>query len=271
LRVTGNVETGGVEADWAERAFEAMAPFYDDFTAHHEYEFWTEQLLAVLEREGVQGRRLLDVGCGTGKGFLPMLPRGWQVVGCDVSAAMLDLARQKAGDAVRLEIADMRKLPCFGEFDLVWALDDAINYLLSVEELEAALQGMRSNLAPSSGLLLFDVNELPAYGFYAEGVEVERDGRHFVFQGNSMGEIEPGSIYEFSCFEKQPGDETQEADRHNVSVHRQRHFTQAEVLAAIDRAGLECLSIYGQSTDGIPRQPLDDAVHTKAIYVARAA
>jgi SAM-dependent methyltransferase len=266
----GEALTTGPGGDWAERAFEAMAPLYDDFTAHYEYEFWTAQLLSVLERNGLRGHRLLDIGCGTGKSFLPMLPRGWQAVGCDVSAAMLDLARQKAGDVVRLEIADMRELPCFGEFDLVWALDDAINYLLSVEELEAALRGMRSNLA-SSGLLLFDVNELPVYGFYAEGVEVERDGHRFVFQGNAMGEIEPGSICEFSCFERQPSSDGQTADRRNVSVHRQRHFTEAEILAAIDRAGLECLSIYGQGTDGIPRQPLDDSVHTKAIYVARAA
>ncbi len=261
--------TVGPGGDWAERAFEAMAPLYDDFTAHYEYEFWTAQLLAVLERDGLRGGRMLDVGCGTGKSFLPMLPRGWQAVGCDISAAMLDLARQKAGDVVRLEIADMRHLPCFGEFDLVWALDDAINYLLSVEELEAALRGMRSNLA-ASGLLLFDVNELPVYGFYAEGVEVERDGRRFVFRGNATGEVEPGSICEFSCFEKQPSAEDR-TGRRNVSVHRQRHFTQAEVRAAIDRAGLTCLNVYGQSTDGVPRQPLDDSVHTKAIYVARAA
>lgn len=259
--------TAGPGGDWAERAFEAMAPLYDEFTAHHEYEFWTAQLLAVLEREGLQGHRLLDVGCGTGKSFLPMLPRGWRAVGCDISASMLDLARQKVGDAVRLEIADMRELPCFGEFDLVWALDDAINYLLRVEELEAALRGMRSNLAPS-GLLLFDVNELPVYGFYAEGIEVERGGRRFVFQGNAMGEVEPGSIYEFSCFEKRPTGEDQPPDRRHVSFHRQRHFSEAEILAAIDRAGLACLSVYGHGTDGIPRQPLDGSVHTKAIYLA---
>jgi SAM-dependent methyltransferase len=268
--VTGEAVTAGAGGDWAERAFDAMAPLYDDFTAHHEYEFWTAQLLAVLERDGLEGRRLLDVGCGTGKSFLPMLPRGWQTVGCDISVAMLDLARQKVGDAVRLELADMRELPCFGEFDLVWALDDAINYLLSVEELEAALRGMRSNLAPS-GLLLFDVNELLVYGFYAEGVEVERDGRRFVFQGNGTGEAKPGSICEFSCFETPPSGENQAADRRNVSIHRQRHFTQAEILAAVDRAGLTCLNVYGHGTDGIPRQPLDGSAHTKAIYVARAA
>ena len=54
----------------------------------------------------------------------------------------------------------MLELPRFGEFDLVWALDDAINYLLSAEELERALTGMRANLAPT-GLLLFDVNCAP--------------------------------------------------------------------------------------------------------------
>jgi SAM-dependent methyltransferase len=269
--VMGEAVTAGPGSDWAERAFEAMAPLYDDFTAHHEYEFWTGQLLAVLEREGLQGRRLLDVGCGTGKSFLPMLPRSWQAVGCDISASMLDLARQKVGDAVRLEVADMRELPCFGEFDLVWALDDAVNYLLSVEELEAALGGMRSNLAPS-GLLLFDVNELLVYrAFYAESIEVEQGGRCLVWQGNATGEVEPGSICEFLCFEKRPGGEDQATDRRNVSIHRQRHFTEAEVVAAIDRAGLTCLNVYGHGTDGVPRQPLDDSAHTKAIYVARAA
>jgi SAM-dependent methyltransferase len=245
-----------------------MAPLYDDFTAHHEYEFWTAQILKVLEREGLTGQCLLDVGCGTGKSFLPMLARGWQAVGCDISPAMLERARQKAGDAVRLEIADMRDLPCLGEFDLVWTLADAINYLLSVEELEAALAGMRRNLAPS-GLLLFDVNELLVYDLYAEGIEVERDGRRFFFQGTPTSAVEPGLVYEFRCFEARGADRS--VDQRSVSVHRQRHFTEAEVLASLDRAGLECLNVYGQSTDGIPRQPLDDSVHTKAIYVASAA
>src|SRR6266516_7239195 len=189
----GDVATAGPGGDWAERAFEAIAPVYDHFTAHYKYEFWTAQLLEVLEREGLRGaRRLLDVGCGTGKSFLPMLARGWEVLGCDISTSMLELARQKVGGSVHLEIADMRQMPMFGEFDLVWALDDAINYLLSVGELERALRGMRDNLAPS-GLLLFDVNELLVYrAYYAESIEVERDGRRLVCQGNATGDVAPG-------------------------------------------------------------------------------
>jgi ThiF family len=52
-------------------------------------------------------------------------------------------------------------------------------------------------------------------------------------------------------------------------IHRQRHFPEAEVLAALDRAGLECLDVHGHGLDGVLCQPLDEEVHTKAIYIAR--
>jgi SAM-dependent methyltransferase len=262
--------TTGTGAEWAERTYEAMAPVYDDFTAHHDYEGWLTDLLIALERRGLQGRRLLDVGCGTGKSFMPMLPRGWQVTGCDISPAMLELAREKAGDAVQLAVADMLELPRFGEFDLVWALDDAINYLLSPAELERALRGMGENLA-STGLLLFDVNTLLAYRtFCAETSVVERGGRKLTWHGLTAPDVAPGSICE-SRLEVAEDDVGADAGEAPSLIHRQRHFPEAEVLAALELAGLECLDVYGHGLDGIPRQPLDEAEHTKAIYIARAA
>jgi SAM-dependent methyltransferase len=254
----------------AERTYEAMAPVYDHFTAHHDYEAWLGDLLAALERNGLQGRRLLDVGCGTGKSFLPMLPRGWEVTGCDVSSAMVELARRKAGDQVQLAVADMRELPRFGEFDLVWALDDAINYLLSTEELEQAFAGMRENLAPT-GLLLFDVNALLAYRtFFAETEVVERGGWRLVWTGKATADVAPGSICE-STLESIPLEAAGGGAEASTMRHRQRHFPEAEVLTTLERAGLECLNVYGHGLDGIPRQPLDESIHTKAIYIARIA
>ena len=148
-------------------------------------------LLPKLRLNGLRGRGLLDVGCGTGKSFLPMLERGWEVTGCDISPSMLELARAKAGNAVPLSVADMRELPLFGEFDLVWCSDDAVNYLLSREELEKALSGMRDNLAPG-GLLMFDVNALQAYRtFFAEQQRVERGGRRLVWRGQASPERSP--------------------------------------------------------------------------------
>lgn len=246
-----------------------MAPVYDDFTAHHDYEGWLSDLLGALQRRGLRGRRLLDIGCGTGKSFMPMLARGWEVTGCDISPAMLDLAREKAGDAVRLVVADMLELPRLGEFDVVWSLDDAVNYLLGPEELERALAAMRVNLAPG-GLLLFDLNALPAYRSFFAGTEVvERGGRRLVWRGLAPPDVAPGSICE-SRLEVAP-DDPDAGGEAPVLSHRQRHFPEAEVLAALERAGLECLDVYGDGIDDELHQPLDEAVHKKALYVARAA
>jgi SAM-dependent methyltransferase len=255
-------KTGG---DWAESTYEAMAPVYDDFTAHHDYVGWIADLLAILEPHGLTGRRLLDVACGTGKSFEQMLPRGWQVAACDISAAMVERARGRADESVELAVADMLELPRFGEFDLIWALDDAINYLLSDAELERALTGMRANLA-ASGLLLFDVNCLPAYRtFFAETSVVERDGTKLTWRGLAPADVAPGSICESRLEVEAIGGEE------SSMTHRQRHFPEAEVLAVLERAGLQCLDVYGHGLDGIPRQPLDESTHTKAIYIARSA
>jgi len=264
MEVKAAGESGG---QWAQRTYEGMAPVYDDFTAHHDYEGWITDLLAALEKRGLRGRRLLDVACGTGKSFLPMLARGWQATACDISAAMVELAREKAGERATLAVADMLELPVFGEFDLVWALDDAVNYLLSPEELERALAGMRRNMAPT-GLLLFDVNELLAYRtFFAETVIVEKDGRRLTWNGLAPTDVAPSSI----CESRLEVDFDDGRESPPPIFHRQRHFTEAEVIAALEGAGLECLDVYGHGLDGVPKQPLDIENHTKAIYIARKA
>lgn len=255
-------------SQWAKQTYEAMAPVYDDFTAHHDYELWLGNLLPELRRHGLSGGRLLDVGCGTGKSFLPMLERGWDVTACDISASMLELAKAKAGDAARLAVADMRELPVYGEFDLVWALDDAVNYLLNGEELLAALRGMRANLAPG-GLLMFDVNTLAAYRtFFAGTEEVERGGRRLLWRGQASADTPPGSISEAHLEVASAANGAAPIERH---VHRQRHFPEAEVLALLEAAGLECLDVFGHGYDAELRQPVEELAHTKAVYISRLA
>ena len=127
--------------------YDAWAPVYDEFNRGYMFERWTGKLTEKAEEAGVGGKRLLDIACGTGMSTIPMLDRGWTVTGCDISTAMLAIGREKVGERANLHEADMRELPDFGEFDLVWAINDPLNYLLDVEELEAAFDGMRRNVA----------------------------------------------------------------------------------------------------------------------------
>src|SRR6185369_2545917 len=111
-------------SDHARVAYDAFARDYDDFTAHHDYEAWMTDLEAFALDAGLRGMRLLDVACGTGKSFGPLLERGYAVTACDLSPAMLALASAKAGGRAELSVQDMRALPALGTFDLITCLDD---------------------------------------------------------------------------------------------------------------------------------------------------
>ena len=254
---------GSTDAGSAKFAYEALAAAYDDFTHGYQNDRWTGRLLDKAKELGLAGNRLLDVGCGTGKSFLPMLDRGWEVTACDVSPSMLELARAKVGEGPTLLVADMRDLPVFGEFDLVWALDDVMNYLLSNEELEAALSGMARNLT-EKGILAFDLNTLLTYRtFFCAEHAVEQSGRRFIWRGEMAADrIEANGIQQASF----------EAPEESLEphIHRQRHFGKPEVARALTKASLDCRAIVGD-LDGDLFDDADEAAHTKLIYFCRKA
>jgi SAM-dependent methyltransferase len=175
-----------VRPDPASDAYRPLAGHYDLFTAHHRHDVWLERLEALALRHGLTGRRALDVGCGTGKSFLSLVRRGYQVTACDISAEMLAQARRRAPDGVRLVEADMRALPDLGEFDLVTCLDDAVNYLLGDDDLPRALRSMGGLLAPG-GLLIFDTNTLATYDADYGGAQVvEADDVFMCWRGHGV-------------------------------------------------------------------------------------
>jgi SAM-dependent methyltransferase len=256
---------GWLGGDFAREANDCFSTSYDDFNHQYLNVQWTGRLLERAEAAGpMAGRRLLDLGCGTGLSLMPMVDRGWRVVACDVSPAMVDIAKQKtkADDRVEVLVADMRDLPELGKFDLVWAVNDAVNYLLSADELQAALTGMRRRLAPG-GVVLFDVNTLDSYRtFFAEELHVEHEGRKMIWTGRvKESQAHPGMLAE-ARFET-------EGEPDSVHVHRQRHFPESVVRGALKAAGLRLCAVYGE-LEGELDDALDEEVHSKAVYICRS-
>lgn len=248
----------------AAAAYEALAPFYDRFTAHHDYELWTSGLLRLAYKHGLTGNRVLDAGCGTGKSFLPLLDRGFDVTACDHSRAMLDVAGSKAGSRVTLHHRDLRRLDTLGEFDLITCLDDVANYLTDPHELTAALAGLAGNLRPG-GLLLFDANTIAAYrGFFRETVVVEEQRLMMVWRGLADEHFGPGCL---ACATLDIFSESSGHWSRTPSRHDQRHHPRATVNRCIESAGLRCVAVYGQDPAVNFEAEVDELRHTKAIYV----
>jgi SAM-dependent methyltransferase len=248
--------------------YDALARFYDAFTAESDYDVWTRNILELAGGLGFSGSTLLDLACGTGKSFLPFLARGFEVTACDVSREMLDEAASKA-PGVTLVHSDVRELGAVGRFALVTCFDDALNYLLEEAELSRAFATIAANL-DYGGLGLFDLNTLLAYRttFARDRVTVRED-TVFAWRGESTGHAAPGCVAAATLEVFAPdGDERYERAR---SRHVQRHHPRERVTSLLAEAGLACLGIHGVQADGALEPELDEGRHLKALYAVRRA
>ncbi|WP_024801784.1 class I SAM-dependent methyltransferase [Nocardia sp. BMG51109] len=108
---------------------------------------------AILELAGdVTGRRILDVGCGSGPLFAALRDRGAVLTGIDASARMLEQARQRLGAEADLRLGDLADLLPFpdGAFDDVVA-SLVLHYL---RDWGPALAELRRVLIPGGRLVV---------------------------------------------------------------------------------------------------------------------
>ena len=111
-------------------------------------------------------RSVLDLGCGTGNHAIPLVQRGYEVVGVDRSESMLAQARRKAaglpkGSSVTFRQGDVRTFDLQQHFDAALMMFAVLGYQLENTDVLSALRTARRHLR-SEGLLIFDVWYGPA-------------------------------------------------------------------------------------------------------------
>jgi malonyl-CoA O-methyltransferase len=98
----------------------------------------------------VAGKRLIDVGCGTGRWLVWTSERGARVAGADFSLEMLRAATNKPGIAGRIVQADGRRLPFRDASAEVVLCTLALGHMQPVREAMAEL----ARLAAPGGMVI---------------------------------------------------------------------------------------------------------------------
>jgi SAM-dependent methyltransferase len=264
--MTTDAATAATTPAGALDAYEALAPAYDLLAAEYPHDRWLATIASLAREAGVSGRRALDVACGTGRSFVPLLDRGWDVAACDVSPAMVARARLAAAGRADVFVADMRRLDAIGEFDLITCLDDALNYVVEPDDVVAALEGFARNLAPD-GLAVWDVNTLATLrrGFSSDWI---RDGGDVVvtWHGRSSDDVPAGGVFEAAVDVYTAAGDGWSRSR---GIHTQRHWPVATLGDLAGQAGLEVVRTLGQRS-GVRLEPFaGEARHDKVLLLAR--
>ena len=139
--------------------FNDVAGEYEDSIAAHVMEHLTRRRVE-LARSLAPAGRILDVGCGTGTLLAAMPAAGYEKVGVDVSASMLEHAR---GRGLEVAQAGADSLPFEdGSFDLVMTFA-VLHHLVEREIVRAAIAEMCRVTRPGGALIVWDHNPLNPY------------------------------------------------------------------------------------------------------------
>jgi SAM-dependent methyltransferase len=150
------------------RPYRYIAEFYDRIFTPGVYEIQEAARQAILGSilSGVQSA--CDLACGTGTTAISLAKRGIRTIGVDNSPGMCRIARanaRRAGAALRILKADMRKFHLPERVDLILCEGDAINHLDDKAELASVAKSVANALRPG-GWFYFDANNRAGFMRY---------------------------------------------------------------------------------------------------------
>jgi SAM-dependent methyltransferase len=146
--------------------------YYDDpYLYDLEYEVRREDIAFYLEKcryyeKKKPGLNILELGCGTGRGTIPLAKEGFNIVALDSDKKMLALAREKIENEnkkkhptklkVDLVEADFRNFDLGKKFDIAIMPFNSLQHLHGVEDIKSFFDNLRKHLK-DDGIFIFEV------------------------------------------------------------------------------------------------------------------
>jgi SAM-dependent methyltransferase len=254
----------GLVAQW-------WSEFNDDFRSHE---------LSYFRRFVERGQPALDVGCGTGRLLLPFLRAGLDVDGCDVSADMIALCREKAareGLSPNLYVQPMHDLELPRTYGTIFVCG---SFGLGSDRTRdrEALRLFHEHLEPD-GTLLIDI-EVPyadakQWGYWLESERASlpeaarppggrRKGSAGVEYALSSRVLDLDPLDQHVTLEIHAErwlDGAHEAEDHTLDIGL---YFRNELLLMLERAGFAEVVVHGEHTE---REPTSD--DDFLVFVAR--
>lgn len=241
-------------------AYSDFAQVYDELMDNTPYEEWGERLDYLIKKYGVSapGREegalldteknlVVDLGCGTGTLTEIMYEKGYDMIGVDLSEAMLGIAmkkREKSESRILYLLQDMRELDLYSTVGTIFSVCDSVNYILEEEELIQVFAGVNNYLFPE-GLFIFDFNTDYKYREVIGETVIAENREDCSFIWENFYDPEDGiNEYDLTIFVRETG----ECFRRFTETHLQRGYAPETMVRLVEQAGLELLEMKDADT-----------------------
>ena len=246
----------------------AISGVYDKLNSDIDYSAWADFIENCFLCGGGNQKPsiVLDLACGTGRMTRELASRGYDMIGVDGSADMLNEAYAAGGEGILYLLQDMRSFELYGTVGATVCCLDSLNYLLDSDDLERTFS-LVHNYSDPDALFIFDMNTPykfeRIYGDNAYVLEDENEDGGAIFCSWQNFYDKESKICDFylSVFrENEDGSYCREDEQ-----QKERCYDKDEVEALLCKCGFELVGVFSDFEGSLP-----DAECERWYFVAKA-
>lgn len=159
--------------------FGAYSRYYNLLYKDKDYAGETEYIQGLIRKYHPHAKKILDLGCGTGRHDILLAEKGYDIIGVDMSEEMLSVANSQLSSLKPRHLSlnfihdDIRTVRLGSTFDVVTSLFHVMSYQTTNDDLFAAFATARAHLK-AGGIFIFDCWYGPAVLTDRPSVRVKR-------------------------------------------------------------------------------------------------
>ena len=216
-------------------SYNKFAEIYDSLMTDVPYEEIADIIDKRIKEHNIKNNIVLDLACGTGTLTSKLLKKGYELIGADASAEMLNVAREKCPEVLFLN-QSMDDFELYGTVGTIICCLDSINYLTDAESLDETIRLCNNYLEPD-GLLIFDINtEYKFENVLSDNIYTYDNDNVFYVWENDYDESEKLCDFYLTFFVKE-----EEKYSRFEEVHTERAYSEEEIEKALSKNGFEVI------------------------------
>lgn len=225
--------------------YSQFSQFYDALMDDVDYKGRTEYIISLFEKYDRTPTLLLDLACGTGGFSNEFSKNNISVIGVDLSAEMLSLAREKSaeqGQDILYLCQNACELDLYGTVDGAVCCMDSINHITDYADVCEAFKKV-SLFLEKDRLFIFDVNTVYKHeNVLADNTFVIDENGIFCVWDNSYDRENAITSINLDFFTSDDGENYK---RYSDYIE-ERAYSEAELKDALDLAGFEVLAVLDE-------------------------
>lgn len=218
---------------------------FTNYAGKYEQESFTQGTLgevSFIESEiGIdKSKKILDIGCGTGRHSIELAKRGYNVTGVDLSESQLERARELAGKfGVKVDFikADARELNYSDAFDLVIMICEGAFPLMETDEMNFRILQNASNALKKDGKIIFTTLSA-LYPLYHSVKDFTNTNANEIQTMNSRFDLL--TLREYSSIEV-----TDDDGKIKMLNCNERYYMPSEIIWYLKSLGFSTVDVFG--------------------------